>query len=128
MSEEVYRVWAPVPEVPRIMHCRALHDDYEMFRVLLRSGKPDDPVLRILFEQVIAYRRTDESYRLNTIYRLKGRLPCPLMVVEGSSFIAWLLEESTGVLDGRPLVHYALMSSDECIDIVSEVPPRVEWL
>jgi hypothetical protein len=128
MNDDAYHVWTPVADVPRLMHCRALHDDYEMFRVLLHSGNASDAVLRILFEQVISYRRTDESFRLKTLHGLDGRLPCSLMVVEPSSFIAWLLEESSGVLDGRPLVHYVIMSSNECIDVVSEIPPRVEWL
>jgi len=128
VNEEVYRVWEPVPDLPRVMDFHALHHDEEMFRVLLRGLQPADPVLRLLFEHVVAYRCADEGVRLRTISRLQGQLPCPLMLVENSTFVTWLRDESAGVLADQPLVHYAILSINDCIDVISGMPPRVDWL
>jgi hypothetical protein len=51
-----------------------------------------------------------------------------LATIQGSRWLAWLREESGGVLVGAPLVHYAIATVDDCIDVASQFPPIVDWM
>ncbi len=86
-------------------------------------------MLRLLFDPVIAYRNINESYRLRTWRNLSSRsIKGGLFIIEGSKWAAWLREESSGILDDANLIHYAVLTPEDCIDIISEFPPHAEWL
>lgn len=127
MTEVRYRPWAPLEGLPDVLYCEALHDDYEHLRILLKGEAPHARTLRILFESAVAYRNINESYRARTWNHLGEALP-PLTTVEHSPWIAWLIEESGGVLDEVELTHYAIFTPEDCIDVVSEFAPEVSWL
>jgi hypothetical protein len=128
MAEEIYRPWQPIEGIPDPVYCEALHDDYEYLRILLRGADPKSRMLRIRFESVVAYRNINESYRIRTWSCLRGQTIPPLLTVENSSWIAWLKEESGGVLEHERLIHYAIFTPEDCIDVVAALPPEVEWL
>lgn len=52
----------------------------------------------------------------------------PLLIVENSSWLAWLKSEGGEVLDWEKVVSYAIFTSEDCLDIATEFPPTVEWL
>lgn len=125
-SQEIYRPWEPIENLPRSLYCEGVHDDWEFFRVLLRPKDRTLPMLRLLFDAVIGYRNVNESYRLNLEVPNGGTL----FVVEHSKWLRWLNEESSGVVEhmfDNP-VHYAILTEEDCIDVASGYPPQVEWL
>lgn len=128
MGEEAYRPWKPLPDVPSRIYCEALRHDYEHFRVLLKGEEPTSRTFRILFKVVVAYRNINESYRLRTWERVRGKNMVGLFTVEDSRWVNWLREESGGVLESTRLTHYAIFTPEDCIDVVSEFAPEVEWL
>ena len=89
---------------------------------------PGGPTLRMHFESAIGYRNVNESYRLNTWAELDMAQNPPLLVVENSSWLAWLRSEAGEVVDWEKVVHYVIFTSEDCLDIATEFPPSVEWL
>lgn len=128
MVTEEYRVWTPVDSIPATLHCEALHDDYEGFRILLRSEDTISPVLRVFFDAPLAYRNLDEGSLIRTLARLRPRGINSLFIVDNSTWLKWFLEESCGIYEGRQITHYAFLTPNDCIDVLSEIEPRVEWL
>lgn len=128
MSQEVYERWDPVQGVPSRMYCDAIHDDHEGFRILLRPEDPTCSTLRIRFEGAIGYRNVNESYRQRTWSRFDGEGLGSLFCVANSDWVDWIKKESAGVLDNSNVVHYAILTDEDCIEVVSEFPPDVEWL
>ena len=129
MRREEYVPWAPLPGLPSVLYVEALHDDAEGLRILLRGEDKASRALRVTFDRVVGYRNVNESFRLRTWASIAGAptRTC-LLMVRGSAWVEWLVAESAGLLDGRALTHYAVHTGDDCIDVVVESPPRIEWL
>jgi hypothetical protein len=127
-SEEYYKKWEPISGIPSELYVEALHDDYEFFRVLLKGKSPQAKMLRIYFDSVYAYRNIDEIYRLRTWNNFKGERPSSLFIVENSKWLEWFHEESQELYLEHSIKHYAIHTVQDCIDILSEHEPLVEWL
>ena len=123
-----YQKWIPVESIPTRMYCEAVHDDYEGFRILLKGEDPKSPVLRVSFESVLSYRNIDEGNLLRTLDLIRDREIHPLYTVQNSSWLKWFHEESYNIHVNSDIVHYSIMTHDDCIDILSEFEPTVEWL
>ena len=127
-GKEEYLDWRPVEGVPARIHCEAIHDDVEGLRILLHGDDPSGPTLRLRFESVVGYRNINESYRLRTWGQLDMSSRSPLLRVRNSQWVDWLAEEAGGVFEPANVTHYAVFTSEDCIDIASEFAPTVEWL
>jgi hypothetical protein len=130
MENDVLQEWQPLPNLPSNMQVEAIHDDYEGFRILMRSK--DSEILRICFTEKITYRNTDESEYLkiwgNDIKVLKSNF----FQVQDSSFLRYFLQEMN---ENRfhdnsmnSIGHYLIFTDFDCIDILSTKPPFVEWI
>lgn len=121
-----FEKWIPVEGVPEKLYLEAMHDDYEGFRLLLK-GYEDQRMLRITFDPALSYRNTDEGDLLKTINQqdLSG---WSLYTVSDSDYLAWFTEESHGIHESDDVVHYAIYTPNDCLDVLSAFPPRVEWL
>lgn len=124
----IYQPWTPIEGIPSDVDWRSVHDDCEGFRIIL-SAEGGARMLRILFESPLAYESLSESFRLLTWEAMAHQQSLPsLLTVEGSPWIAGLKKEAGGVMDDLDVKHYAVYTSDYCIDVASVTPPRVEWL
>lgn len=128
MQKDLYTVWRPVEGVPARLYCEAIHDDYEGFRILLRGEDANSSVLRITFDPALAYRNIDEGNLLRTLVKVDNIRESSLFTVENSTWIEWFREESDGIYEGREIVHYAIYTPNDCIDVLAEFDPLVEWL
>ena len=117
--------WHPLDDLPAILYCEGIHDDYEGFRVLLRGRGARNKMLRMTFEGLVAYRNINESYRLRS---LPSGEPWTLFRVESSSWISWICEESGEVLIPGQLLHFAIFTPEDVLDVVTQCEPSVEWL
>ena len=123
-----YKKWYPLENIPVHLYCEGLHDDYEGFRILLRGDDPTSPVLRISFSPSLAYRNIDEGDLLRTIYGIPDLGASSLFMVENSTWLEWFQEESHGIHDGEDIMHYAIYTANDCIDVLSAFDPTVEWI
>ncbi len=120
--------WEPLPEISSHLTCEGLHDDYEGFRILLKGTEPDSLTLRITFDPALAYRNVDEGDLLQTISEIKSPGESSLFIVKNSSWKKWFNEESSGLHNDDDIIHYAIYTADDCIDVLSAFAPNVEWL
>lgn len=129
METEKYKKWIPIKDIPGNLLLFGLHDNYEGFRILLRDEKTSG-VMRIFFDSFISYRNTDEGYLLKTHHERKGFVKWPLLIVENSRFLKSLHEEESvdKQLLNEKSIHYAIITPNSCIDVISNSLPKVEWL
>lgn len=124
---DLLEIWDPISNMNQKFHIHALHDDYEGFRILLQND--DSEILRITFKDKITYRNTDEMYYLKSWGNSGRKLDNTFYKVINSSFIHNFLKEMDGltymVYD---IEHYFISTDCDCIDILSEKPPIVDWI
>ena len=123
---ERYVRWTPLgDDMPLRWWRDELVHDSEWLVVTLRPwDKPG--LLRIRFRDFIAYRNVAESYTVESISR-HGPVSSSLSIVEHSTWIAWVVNESGGILEADKLIHYAIYTVDDTIDIAARLEPTVEW-
>ena len=86
--------------------------------------------IKIVFNFVDSFRATDEGRRIRTYHEIKEIqeyrnefIGYPLYVVEDSEYEAWVVLESAGF--STDSTHYAVMTIDDIVDVVSPFPPEV---
>jgi hypothetical protein len=129
LESEKYKKWIPIKDIPDTLVLFGLHDNYEGFRILLRDEKTHG-VMRIFFDSFVSYRNTSEVYLLKTLHERKGVVKWPLFIVENSGFLKSLHEEEDvdkQLFTEKP-IHYAIITPNNCIDVISSSLPKVEWL
>lgn len=123
-----YLKWNPLEGIPSHLSCEGIYDDYEGFRILLKGDETTAAMLRITFDAASAYRNIDEGDLLRTITAVKDTGKSSLYTVENSSWIEWFREESLGKHSKTRFIHYAIYTENDCIDVITEFEPEVEWL
>lgn len=127
-DKDIYQKWAPIEGIPARLYCEAMHDDYEGFRILLKGESAESSVLRVAFDPALAYRNIDEGKLLKTISKIENPGSTTLYTVANSSWVDWFKAESSGILKGKEIAHYAIYTPNDCIDVLAEYEPKVEWL
>ena len=131
MVMDQYKKWEPIENLPDVLYCEEVHDDIEGFRVLLRGEEVSSPTLRILFHKVLLFRNIDELHLMATWRRLgevEAMEESSLFIVENSSLFELFQKESDGIFEGKEIVHYAIYTPNDCLEIISEGKPKVEWM
>lgn len=126
--DDIYKNWEPLKDIPRILYCEGIHDDYEGFRILLTGEDERSPMLRIKFDAVRFYKNSDEGDLLRTIASINNPGRSSLFLVENSSWIKWFHEETCDIHKNKNFKHFAIYTPNDCIDVISEFDPTVEWL
>ncbi|MFA6095073.1 MAG: hypothetical protein WC757_04285 [Candidatus Paceibacterota bacterium] len=125
---DIYINWEPLKDIPRVLYCEGIHDDYEGFRILLVGEDERSPILRIKFDSARSYKNSDEGDLLKTIASINNPGRSSLFLVENSSWIKWFHEETYGIHKNKNFKHFAIYTPNDCIDVMSEFAPIVEWL
>jgi hypothetical protein len=124
---ETYSALPKYDELPHGLYVQGLHDDYEGFRIILEEKDGGTgAVYAVRFNDQVAYRNMDEGCRLRTLLKLPERRM--LLRVENSQWIDWFVEESSGVFDDSKLIHWAVVTPNDWIDIISFDHPEVKCL
>jgi len=116
-------------ELPRVgdVDVEAIADTRDGFCVILRSHSGHK--VRIAFKQPLAYRNMDEGDRLRSLPMLKPTGDHLLMCfVEESEWLRWFHDESYDMHRSQDVRHYAILTPDDWIDVLSVTPPLVEVL
>ncbi len=121
-KNQKYHKWSPIgaDSIDKTYYCEGLHDDYEGFRIILKSDDQADGLLKILFENHLAYRNIDEGDRL----RLWDEHPetqgkHSFYNVENSEWVQWFLKENSGKYEPEEVSHYSIHTPNDVIDILS---------
>ena len=111
------------------MYVEQLKDDYEGKAIYLKGEQNNSKILKISFEEILSYRNTDESYMLkiwndNPNENL-GRI---FYRIDNSSYIDFFNEMTFGLYKNWKIVHYAIYTTKDCIDILTVSSPKIEWI
>jgi len=128
MEKEHYERWEPLDNIPRQLLCEGLIDDSEGLKVFLKGMDSSAPIFRITFGSYLAYRNMDEGSKIRTWNRTTGREICPLYIVSHSLWLDWFHEESSGIYNDMTVMHYAIFTECDCIDVLTLDEPEAEWL
>lgn len=122
-------VWKPTNNLPSIMFVEALHDDYEGLRILLKGEDVNSSMLRIRFPDFLSYRNTNESFLLDIWHsNQKAILGKTFYLVNHSSYKDFFHEMTKGLYSDWQMKHYAIYTATDCIEILTQTEPIVEWL
>ena len=124
---EKYLPFELIPGMPKELCVSRLVDGEEGLIVILKEfGKTRR--FRLTFSGQTAYRAIDEQFRSRTIHHIAQEIsfPQPFFVVENSTWLRWLDEESDGLLGGRGFIHIAVMTTDICLDVACTAKPACE--
>ena len=131
MSNQTLIKWSPLEGICEKLSLEGLHDDYEGVRLLLKGESPNNRMLRISFDPALSYRNIDEGDYMKSLHSFHGGEllgKWTLFTVENSEFLQWFTKESHETHKGENITHYAVLTIDDCVDILSAYPPKVEWL
>lgn len=128
MGKNIYQKWTPLEDLPELLYCEGLHDDYEGFRILLRGEDVSSSMLRLVFDMPLAYRNLDEGSLLRTLSRVDFKGKWSLFTVKSSTWLEWFHEESNNLYSHDAVIHYAIFTPNDCIDVLTITEPVIEWL
>lgn len=128
MVKQVFETWEIDLPGARDISIDALIDDWEGFRVLVRNHVTNG-VVRISFDTHLAYQSRDESDFIGEAKRSEGfGSGGSIYRVMNSEFIARYLRDSLRAHTSSEMAHYAIVTGDQCIDVIAVTEPRIEDL
>ncbi|MDQ3749350.1 MAG: hypothetical protein M3367_10125 [Acidobacteriota bacterium] len=140
LNGEFYEKWLPLPEISPELSVFAFHYDYEGFRILLvdeikkeekrkNAFDKNDFLLKISFIKHLAFRVTDEMFRLKISDQFQGEKDWMLYKVKNSNWIRFFNEESLEIYADQEIKHYAIFTGDEFLEFLvdSGQDIKVEW-
>ncbi len=129
-----YQPWRPELWSDGGYELLSLTDDEHGLTIRLDHYPADGgrSVFEIAFPARRAYRTIDEGFRLKQWDKsweaTRSKSSCPLLTVADSDFLAEFHELSLHTLSGTPLVHYFVVTNNDCIDVLADAEPRVRRL
>lgn len=123
MGDSVYEPWRP-DEYPRLTRdVFGIHwNPGRGLRIVLTAHNDNLlPGLRIDFAHPHAFQGIDEGYRLADI-------PIGTALVyrsDRSPYLTRFRENAAGTMDRFPLIHWMIVSCNQCLDVLSESEPSI---
>ncbi len=130
MGKNIFRKWKPLANLPTEIYLYELYQGYDNFKLLFKHYDKEEKILEIVFDPALVYRNIDEGDLLlyNRIDGEDGLGRWGLFTVEESDYLEWFHLTSQGIHLNQNVVHYAIYTPDDCLDILSAYPPEVKWL
>jgi hypothetical protein len=107
---------------------KSLVDSYDGLEIDLIFHNVDQTIT-VKFASTKVYRVIDEGYRLKQLQHLPLPMEETIYVVSHSYMVEDLLDEACGMLERAGVVHYFIVTDNDCIDIIvgSIVKPELEY-
>jgi hypothetical protein len=122
-QEERYVRWEPIHGLPSNLDTPSLVNDYEGgFRLTLVEERAEGRQFTVAFDQPLAFRCANESYRLKLIESLQPQLPWPTFKVENSKWVEWFHDQSTGINREWRVEHFLFVGED-VVEVLSQREP-----
>lgn len=134
MTEQWSR-WEPIEGLSSKYSIESISNTIDGFELLLADSDDEKKMIRIIFENsVYAYKSTNETFRCKLIYDLDEQYGTnfygnwTFFKVNNSSYIKSMSEESCGISDSQPLIHFSILASDSVVDIIAVYEPIVQLI
>lgn len=102
-----------------------IEDNIENLKIFLRHMKINREIEICFDGGVLAYRTTDESFRINLIHELTQKYGKSFYVdwsffkVEESNYLKWLVDEAFRTVSESKVNHFSIMGPDLIVDILA---------
>ena len=115
--KEKWIKWEPVNGLATRYYLESLQSNPEELKIVLFDEKAPNPTIQITFDSsVLAYRRTNESFTINTVssffksYDQKLHGDWTLFKIDNSSYKSLLLEQATDKTDLLGATHFCFFT------------------
>jgi len=122
-QEERFVRWEPIQGLPKTVDTPSLvHDNDRGFRLTLVEERAEGRQFTVAFEQPLAFRSANESYRLKLIESLQPQLPWPTFKVDNSTWVEWFHDQTSGIYIDWKVEHNKIVGED-VIEVLSQRAP-----
>lgn len=106
---------------------QSLRDGYEGLEVDLIFHSVNQ-VITVKFDSTEVYRVIDEGRRLRQLQHLPLPMSETIYVITNSGMVEELVDESCGMLETTEVVHYFIVTDNDCIDVIARAnfEPKLE--
>lgn len=132
---EAWIRWIPINGLAPKYYVASICSDEKGLIIGLYDWNNKNNKVRVTFHSLVGtYRNTYETYRSDFIYKLDERYGSAFygdwtfFKVSNSSYAHWLSEQSSGINDIKSLVHFAFISMETIVDVLSIQEPTVELI
>jgi hypothetical protein len=133
MNKEQWHAWHPLQKMTGKYTIKSyINNDFCNLVIILQQYNAEhDTEIKIVVDSVEAYRVTNETYKLKLWEYLSEthkelNRKWPLFIIENSTFLHFLSEQSKTISDDRHFKHYCIMDSEWSIDIATPTEPLIE--
>ena len=142
MKKEKWIKWEPVAKIPQTLLLDNIQYDCNNLSISLYNPENRSQILNIVFDGFLAFRSMDES-KYSSWYDIEydqvltdmelepnSLQKWSLFTVENSRFVNWFLNQTGGVHDEDPIIHYLIVTpadAVEILDIEGFDLPIVKW-
>lgn len=97
---------------------QSLRDGYQGLEVDLIFHSVNQ-VIAVKFDSTEVYRVIDEGRRLRQLEHLPLPMSETIYVITNSDMVEELVDESCGMLETTEVVHYFIVTDNDCIDVIA---------
>ena len=124
---EKYLKWFPIDNIPFPLDLEQLQKDEEGLAIFLNSEDHADKILSIRFTECEAFHEIGDEFKTKFWHETDIEEDYPLFIVENSDWIEQFHQQSENHFRELPLIHYAIWTTENWIDILSASNPIVLW-
>jgi len=129
---EQWEHWIPRENLARRYHVKSVIEDEEGLTILLVEDKREDRGLKVSFGYAAdAYRSTYETLRHMLVMQLDEKYGTEFYSkwtffrVINSPYKKWLTEQAAGIIDDTEYKHFAFLTPDLILDVLSQDDPVI---
>jgi hypothetical protein len=135
MMSEKWTKWKPIKGLAPNYYIDSVIDTIDGFKIELSPSRDKNQKVLVLFSNSVdSYRSVDESFVGNILYQLSEQYgkdffhKWTFFKVTDSYFLKWLSQQSDGISEYRPLMHFSFIAIDSIVDVICDYEPKVELL
>jgi hypothetical protein len=123
-QQERFVKWEPISGLPRALDTPVLTDHYERgFQLTLAEPSANGRAFDVHFENPLAFRSANESYRLKMIESLTD-VPWSTFKVENSEWLEWFHDQTLGIYRDWRIQHFVFLG-EAVVEVLSVTEPRI---
>lgn len=131
--EEQWLRWNPIIGLEKKYDIDSMIYDVKRFIILFSQYYDEGKKVKLIFENSIdAYRWSNETLRYKLILDLDKKYgadfygDATFFKVDNSSYIQWISQQSCTISDSIKYIHFAFITANSILDIVTTYEPKVE--
>ena len=127
MPDRVHTNISGLEWVPDLLFFLSIEYGHRGLTVLTLDAENDSEIRVMFKDSVIAFRVMDESRYANTRWVSSRSSPpkSPIVSVTDSDFLQWFKREAEEVFNVESVIHVAILTQDEWIDVICLREPSV---